>query len=402
MKVDVYKYLYLEVSSVGKRAEVQTALDHCEPDKIPLDIGGTCCSSLHRLCYQNLRKHWGMPEDTEEELLSVVMQTILPKKDFMDRIGASCWNIPLHEPSNWQLAIEENETEKWFVDEFGITWKMPKSQGLYFDLSSTPLLQVPDEKLYDFPWPDTADPLRVKGIRATAQKILQQQDRALIVGPSVPPNLLETFTWLHGFEEGYATLISNPKRSELILEKLTHLKIALWENILDEIGDIIDVVFEGDDLGGQNGPLISPALYRKSIKPWHAKLFAAIKKKTAAKILLHSCGSIYELLPDIIETGVDAINPVHLSAKNMEPEKLKRDFGDDLTFWGGGCDPQEILPHGSPQQVKDAVKKSIDTLAPGGGFVFGAVHNIQPDVPIQNIEALLEVYDMYSIPNGAA
>ena len=189
-------------------------------------------------------------------------------------------------------------------------------------------------------------------------------------------------------------LVSNTKLVEKYLEKYLEFKMQYWGSVLSRIGDKLSVVCELDDLGTQNGPFISLAMYRKYIKPRQKKLFSFIKKNTDAKIYFHSCGSVYNFIPDLIEAGIDILNPIQYSAKNMEQEKIKREFGKDLVLWGGGLDTQRILPHGSKQEIADEVKRNIDIFAPGGGYVFAQVHNIQADIPPENI-AMLEVFQKY-------
>jgi uroporphyrinogen decarboxylase len=163
-----------------------------------------------------------------------------------------------------------------------------------------------------------------------------------------------------------------------------------WEKMLRVIGDDIQLVTMGDDLGLQDGTAMSPDLYREMVKPIHKEFISFIKKRTRAKIWMHNCGSIYDLIPDFIELGIDVINPVQVSARNMDTKKLKKEFGKDIVFWGAGCDSQNVLPWGKPEDIREEVKRRIEDLAPGGGFVFAPIMNIQLDVPVENIIAMFE------------
>lgn len=200
-----------------------------------------------------------------------------------------------------------------------------------------------------------------------------------------------------GFEDFFTDMILNPSRVDTILDKITEIKFIFWDQVLDNMGDLLDVVVEADDLGTQRGLLISPKMYRKYIKPRQKALFDFIKKKVDVKIYFHSCGSILELIPDFIDVGVDILNPIQVNAVGMCTKYLKQQFGQDLVFWGGGIDTQRILPSGSPQEIREEVKKRIDDLAPGGGFVFSTIHNIQADVPPENIMAMWEALREYGV-----
>ena len=162
--------------------------------------------------------------------------------------------------------------------------------------------------------------------------------------------------------------------------------------------DVVDVVTYADDYGTQQSQLISPAMFRKQLKPRVRVLFERIKQLAPhTKQFFHSCGNVRPLIPDYIEIGTEILNPVHIRAAGMDPVALKRDFGRDVVFWGGGIDTQGVLPHGTPQDVKDDVRRNIEALAPGGGFVFNTVHNIQADVPPENVIAMLEALAEYGV-----
>jgi uroporphyrinogen decarboxylase len=197
-------------------------------------------------------------------------------------------------------------------------------------------------------------------------------------------------SWLRGHAQFYMDLISNRDFVTALLDRLLDIEMRLARNVLEVVGDYIQVVRVSDDLGTEHGPIISPNLYRELIKPRQKTLYQFIKNNTRAKLLLHSCGSVYQLIPDFIEIGVDALNPVQVSARDMDTGKLKKEFGDKLTFWGGGCDTQKVLPMGTLEEVKQEVKKRIRELAPGGGFIFTPVHNIQYDVSPEKICALYD------------
>jgi uroporphyrinogen decarboxylase len=175
------------------------------------------------------------------------------------------------------------------------------------------------------------------------------------------------------------------------------VQMGYWDKALEIVGDNIDIVMHSDDLGMQNSPMMSPDMYRRFVKPLHQELIGMLKKKAKGevKFLLHSCGSVRALIPDFIDVGVDILNPIQVSAAGMDTAELKKEFGKDMCFCGGGVDTQEILPRGTPEQVRDEVKRRLDDLAPGGGYIFAAVHNIQADVPPENLQAMYETLQEY-------
>jgi uroporphyrinogen decarboxylase len=167
--------------------------------------------------------------------------------------------------------------------------------------------------------------------------------------------------------------------------------------MLGIVGDDVQVILYSDDVAVQKGMMISPRMYKRYLFPRRKKLYSAIKKISDAKILFHSCGAVRDIIPLFIEEGIDILNPLQISASDMDTAEIKRQFGKDISFWGGGVDTQGVFPHGTPQQVADQVKRQIDILAPGGGFVFNTVHCIQPDVPPENIKAMLDVLDEFGV-----
>jgi uroporphyrinogen decarboxylase len=208
-------------------------------------------------------------------------------------------------------------------------------------------------------------------------------------------NLFEWGTFLRRIDNFLADLVTTPKEVERLLDALMERHLATLEKVCNAVGDVADIVRFGDDLGTDHGPFMSPKTYRALIKPRQRILTDYVKQHSQMHTFLHSCGSIYKLLPDLIDAGFEIINPVQISSRDMEPEKLKATFGKDVTFWGGGCDTRHVLNRGTPDEVKDHTRRNIETFAPGGGFVFNTVHNILPDVPPENILALYEAVDEY-------
>jgi uroporphyrinogen decarboxylase len=222
-------------------------------------------------------------------------------------------------------------------------------------------------------------------LRARLAEYRQDNDFALVL--PIFGGVTGFSQYLRGFEDWYLDLGGDEKLACAIFDAATEQFIALAGAILSEVGDLIDIVAFGDDLGLQNGPMISPEQYRRLIKPRHRKTVDALKRNSNAFVLMHCCGSIAWVLDDLIELGVDAINPVQVSAKDMDTCFLKERFGARITFWGG-IDTQRVLPSGTVEEVKSEVKRRITDLARGGGYILAPVHNIQPGVSAENVNAM--------------
>ncbi len=240
----------------------------------------------------------------------------------------------------------------------------------------------------NYPWPDATHPDRFAGLRKKAIEY-RKKDRVVFT-KGLCAGLFEMHQRVRGMENAMLDPFMFQINSDKLIGKLADLKIAFWDALLDEIGDVVDVVGEGDDYGTQQSQLIAPEQFREFYKVHFDRVLKFIRwKRPGIKILFHSCGNVRPIIPDLIEMGVDILNPVHVTATGMDALQLKKDFGKDIVFWGGGVDTQHKLPSGSPDQVKEDVKRNLDSLAPGGGYVFSTIHNIQAEVPPQNIEAML-------------
>lgn len=376
------------------RERLWAALNHKEADRVPMDIGSTPVTGISKVAYVRLLEYMGLPEE-KVEFFDIVQQLAIPGDRFLKEFGVDTRNVAPGKSSNWELKISEEGEYKYFRDEWGIRWRMPKSGGFYYDMAEHPLADLAEaDEADDRCFPDPLDPARYKGLRERAQKVADAG--CGVVMQSISAGIFELGGWLRGLVNFYTDLAGDPDMACKVLDKAMEIKMAYWEKVLDMAGDLVDVVQEADDIGGQNSMLISPEMYRRYVKPRHKQFFDLIHSKTKAKIFIHSCGSFREVIPDLIETGVDIINPVQFNCRGMDAESLKRDFGKDLVFWGGGVDTQRILPNGSVQEVKDCVKRQLEILAPGGGYVFNTVHNIQADVPPQNLMAMKEAFEEYS------
>jgi len=380
----------------ASRERVKAALSHREPDRIPFDLGGSRMTGIHVRAYAGLRAALGLPP-VDVRVGDLTQQLAEVDTDVRDLLGCDVRLVGPRSAAGYRRELVEEGGYLSFIDEWGVGRRMPSDGGLYYDSFGAPLGGEVDAAIIAaFPWPDAADPGRYVGMADAARQIAEGEGRAVFVG-SICGGLSEGLFKMRGFEDGYMDLAAEPERARQLMEKILEIKLAYWDRVLRELGDLVDVVGEADDLGGQDRPLFSPTTYRSLVKPLQRELFSFIHARTSAKVFLHSCGAIRDLVPDLIEIGVDILNPVQVSAAGMDGAGLKRDFGRDLVFWGGGIDTQRILGAGTPDEVRSEVLRRIADLREGGGFVFAAVHNIQPNVPADNIlamwSALQEVRD---------
>jgi len=380
----------------ASRERVHAALDHREPDRIPFDLGGSRMTGIHVRAYAGLRAGLGLPP-VDVRVGDLTQQLAEVDTDVMDLLGCDVRLVGPRPSAGYRREMAEADGYTSFLDEWGVGRRMPVNGGLYYDSFGSPLGGEVDAAAIDaYPWPDPTDPARYEGMAEAARQIAEVEGRAVFVG-SICGGLSEGLFKMRGFEDGYMDLAAEPERARQVMEKILEIKLAYWDRVLRELGDLVDVVGEADDLGGQDRPLFAPATYRALVKPLQAELFSFIRARTSAKIFFHTCGAVRDLLPDLIEVGVDVLNPVQVSATGMDSADLKREFGRDLVFWGGGVDTQRVLGAGTPDEVRAEVRRRVADLRGDGGFVFAAVHNIQPNVPAANIlamwSALREVRD---------
>jgi uroporphyrinogen decarboxylase len=371
------------------RERVMLALDHKEPDRIPIDLGGTIVSSIAKSSYVALKRHLGLPLE-DIKMLDYVQQLPYVDEPLMQRFGVDLRMVQLPAATTAGVDIFEEGDYYAFIDRWGSKLHMPKQNGFYFDWVDFPIKEPTMEALDTYHWP-RPDPVEVNvKLAERARRLYENTDYALVGSAVIGGGIFEQPARTMGLPNFLMALVSEPAFADRLMDKITDIYIESCNNYLDHVGQYIHVFTFWDDVAGQNGWLIRPELYRKMIKPKQRRLVNAIKKKTNAKLFYHSCGATRDLIPDLIDLGFDILNPVQVSAKGMDTGKLKQDFGRDITFWGGGVDTQHVLPFGKPQEVADEVKRRIDDLAPGGGFVFAAVHNIQALVPPENIVAMFD------------
>jgi uroporphyrinogen decarboxylase len=378
------------VTTLTSRERMLATLNHHEPDRVPFDLGSTYTTGIHYLAYRALRRHLGLPG--EGRIMDIRLGLGFVDDDIRDRLGVDAGIVAPNgpNPDRWKLDVRESGDYLEYIDEYGLGWRSPRQGGLYYDLCSNPLagdITVADVEAY--PWPDPADPHRFEGMRERALRIRDDERRAAVFR-GVSTGIFELASWMRGHEQFFMDMLAEPDLAEAILDKALEVKMAYWAKVFEVAGDLVDVTYDSDDYGTQRDMFISPSTWRSLIKPRLATLNAFIHANSGAKVFLHSCGAIRKIIPDLIEVGVDALNPVQVSAAGMDSGELKREFGRDIVFWGGGVDTQHTLPAGSPQDVRDEVRRRLDDLMPGGGFVFTPVHSVQADVPPANFMAMWE------------
>lgn len=385
---------------------VLKALRHQEADRVPFDLGACVLTGINIHAYKALRKFLGLPE-TRTQYMDVVSQLARVEDDVLNYLKVDVRGV---EPA--PVAVAPYRTEQTLSadgryydmkDEFGIGWRMPVEGGHYFDMFSHPLEDVEDvEELAEYRLPPGNDPSRFVGMQQKADHVVNQEKRAYILGRHAA-GIWELALWTSGFEKHFCDMIANKELSHALMRKITDNKLEYWQTALDTVGSNVLIVSEADDLATQHSQLCSLELYREMVSPYHKELFSFIKqraRKNGAEevyIFYHSCGSMRPFADDLHKEGVDILNPVQVSAKDMDSKMLKKELGDRFTFWGGGIDTQIVLPHGSPAEIRDEVKRRIDDFAPGGGFVFATVHNVQSDVPPENYMSMWEAFQELGI-----
>lgn len=372
---------------MDSRERILTALRHQEADRVPFDLSATPVTGIHRVAYASLRRQLGL-EERPVRVWHMMQQLAEVHDDVHQALETDARGLRPQAASAWTLRVRQASGYLHYVDEWGVERRMEAEGGYYYDLCGSPLAgERTVRDIEGYPFPDPVDPARLVGVRAAAEQA-HAAGKAFVLG-GICAGMLEMGQWLRGYESFFCDLAGDLPLAEALCDQITELKMRYWEMALSEVGDLVDVIQEGDDYGAQRGLQVSPALWRQVFKPRLARLIPAIKRRVPhACVFFHTCGSVRQIIPDLIEVGVDVLNPVQLAAQGMDSGELKREFGRHLTFWGGGVDTQRVLPLGTPEQVRDEVRRRLDDLAPGGGFVFAAVHNLQADVPAANIVAM--------------
>ncbi len=402
------------------RERVLMAVEHREPDRVPIDLGAHRSSGIMAIAYNKLKKHLGITSG-DIYVYDFVQQLAIIEPEVLDRFGVDTVELGRGfslKPEDWRDWVLPDGTPckiPSFINpiKVGNDWRIYHDDGtliaiqkegcLYFEQTCFPMMGSDDQEFRDLDTPmekvmwsalrspaalPSEDPVQMKAFVEGAKALRASTDRA-IVG-LFGGNLFEIGQFLFRNDNYFLMMAAEPQRVHRFLDRLVEMHLASLERYLGAVGPYIDIINFGDDLGMQTGPQISPRMYKEFFQPREKIMWQAAKKLANVKVMLHSCGGIYPLIPGLIEAGLDIVQPVQTTCADMEPEKLKREFGRDLCFWGGGCDTREVLPHGSPAQVAEDVRQRVSVFAPGGGFVFQQIHNVMADVPPENIVAMLD------------
>ena len=364
------------------------ALNHEEPDRVPLDLGGRQTTFMVET-YDRFKDHLGL-NDLPTIIMSHKWQTAYVDEQILNRFSIDCRHI--RPPMKAEPELSETAGAKIiFVDEWGITRII---DGGYASIIEYPLQTATLEDLENYEWPNPAEIFDYSSMRSQALELYNEGEYGIVGNMGSPGNIFEQSWYLRGMTEFFMDLMDNKDFAHALMSKITEIRKQNAKYFLSEVGEYLDVFQLADDLAMQNGPYMSPELYREMIKPYQIELFRCVKALTPAKIYYHSCGSVTKLLDDLIDVGVDILNPVQISADGMQTDHLKKRFGNKLSFWGA-IDTTEILPKRTVEDVSQEVRKIIHDLAPGGGFVLASVHNLQPDIPPENILAMFEAASQY-------
>ncbi len=366
--------------SLTHRERLNRALNHQETDRVPLNFGG-----CHADAYAGLLEYLGF--DPEPPGAPIPSETV------MKRFDDDARRVFLPEPKGERGSETTGDS---YVDEWGVPHRRAHAHAPFI-VGRGPLqhLDEPSPRdLESIPWPDPQDPVRTAGLKGNIERLRRETDYAIVLRLS--NGVFALSQRVRGFTGMLEDLLLNPVFAAALMERITDIICEIAESALGEVGDLVDCVRFADDLGVQVQPFMSPDLYRRMVKPHHARYVETLGRHSAAKVTMHCDGAIFDLIPDLIDVGVDVLDPVQVGAVGMNPGRLKREYGRDLCFWGA-IDVQGVLPFGSPEDVAREVRRTIDVLGRGGGYVLGPSHSIQAEVPSENIVAMFDTARAHTV-----
>ena len=377
--------------AITHRERVLTALSNRQPDRVPMDIGGGPATRIHATAYNRLLDYLGFePEGADAGAGAhptlAGQNTICPSEKVLRHFDIDVRGFTLGASDSRPLRTVDVHT---YVDDWGATWRRSGPTAPHINVDG-PLQRLDDPGpavVETITWPVPDDPGLVRGLRESVERARAETDCALCL--VLPNAAFATSQRVRGFVQLLEDLLLNPAFATAVLDRVSDVLCGFAETALREVGHLVDAVAISDDMGIQTQGFMSRDLYRRMVKPHHARQIETIRRHTDAYVILHSDGAIFDLIPELIDAGVQVLNPVQTNAVGMDPAKLKNEFGADLRFWGG-IDTQDVLPHGSPEDVAREVRNRIGDLGRGGGYVVASVHNIQAEVPPENVVAMFE------------
>ncbi|MDC7232467.1 MAG: uroporphyrinogen decarboxylase family protein [Spirochaetales bacterium] len=382
---------------------VRLALNHREADRVPYDLAGTTVTSISGIAWERAMACRGMSAAYDDsKTVDIVSQIIIPPEEKLIELKSDTRRIGAGRVLDQDEVLKQEGSLRFFTDQYGCRWEMEEGKDFYFNQTLHPLEQYDDIQ-------DVLDHLTLPDLSSRKSEYYELFDsqraelgEAALVADRNCAGLTEMFLRFRGYEKGYMDMALYPDESRELMDRIAEHKMQYWDIFGDYIQDrgLQDqflVAAECDDLGTQQSLLVSQTMLEDLVFPSMTKYIGFLKKKIPGiKVFFHSCGAVRTLIPRLIEMGIDILNPVQYTASEMNLQELKKDFGQDICFWGGGVDTQEVLSKGSAEQVMDEVKKNLDIMAPGGGYVFVPVHNIQEDVPPENFWAMWDAWNEYS------
>jgi len=396
------------------RQRVIAALNHQEPDRVPIDVGGSRVSGIAALAYRHLLEHLGVRE--EVRIYDLKQQLAEPSLAMVERLGGDVLQVcrlgpttgmPFLAVDRWKAGrmtdgspclvpeayqsrhLDDGSIEIVFAGE---VVARRSAAALYFDVCQAPLAaaQTPED-IDRFVFPDPWTQREEEYVQARIKFCYEQTDKAIFAGlPLLNGSFFEMSLAMFGYQRFMEHLLVNRPLVEHWLERMLENDFRTLERFLAVAGPYIQAIQLNDDFGAQEGLQISPRIYREVFKPCQQRWIEFVKQRTSAKVFLHCDGAVAPILPDFIEIGIDVLNPLQTSAKGMDPGQIKAEYGDRLSFWGGGVETQSTLPFGTVDEIRGEVRRRMATLRPGGGYVFATIHNIQPDIPPEKILAVFD------------
>jgi len=375
------------------RERVLAVLAHEEPDRVPIVLGPSNATGIKMSTYRGIKRLAGIEAPDRYIYDWPELGTALPDEATYERLRADVRGVLDRFPAATRARNAARDPHSPFIDDWG-SGQLESAPGTWFPGVHPMAEATTPEEIEAYPWPDVTDPTRFDGVRAEARRLRDEGRFASLATPWLLFPLERAFA-MQGTDGFLLNLAAEPEFAEALLWKIQGVCKGIMDGFLRECGDLIDMIKIGDDLGSQVGLLMSPAMYRRILKPIHADYIAFIRERTKAKVLFHTDGDVFDLLGDFIEIGVDILNPVQASAGGMADfGGLKRRFGDNLVFCGG-MDTHRVLPSGTPEQVQAEVRRVISLLGPGGGFMLGAVHTVMGDVPPENVLAMVDAVEAF-------